>query len=88
MAIVLIISFISILNFLITVEFTHSELFLRQFRQNNNDLRNLSHFIKSNISNDKIKFLKKLNLKNKYSKNENNKVKYQRSSTDIYHISQ
>ncbi len=80
------------LQFLIMVESEQTEQFFEQFKQNNNDLLNLSNLIKYNISNEKSGFLKKLNLKSsKLMLSKETKFKqhhYKRSATDIYHICQ
>ena len=82
-AIILVITFISILHFLIIIESEQTEQFFGQFRQTNYDLRNLSNFIKHSLKRQKQQQQQQPPVKQK-SKD----VKIIRSSTDIYHIYQ
>lgn len=82
-AIILVITFISILHFLIIIESEQTEQFFGQFRQNNYDLKNLSNFIKHSLRRQKPQLQQKPPVKQK-----SNEVKIIRSNTDIYHIYQ
>lgn len=60
--IILIIAFISILHFLVLIEYDKNEILYGQFKQDYNDLTNTSRFIKFNLNTERTNFLKKLNL--------------------------
>lgn len=59
--IILIIAFISILHFLIVIEYDRNRILYGQFKQNTNDVKNTSKFIKLNLGNEKFQFIKKIN---------------------------
>ncbi len=61
--IILIIAFISILQFLITIESDKNFMLFNQFKQSTFDMTNTSKFIKIKISHEKNRFIKNMNLK-------------------------
>lgn len=86
--IILIIAFISILHFLVLIEYDKNEILYGQFKQNYNDLSNTSRFIKFNINTEKTNFLKRLNLNSfKVPKKESSsQIVTKKPSVNIYQI--
>lgn len=80
--IVLIIAFISILQFLVIIEYDRNEMLYSQFRQGNNDLKNCSKLI---TGTEKIHFLKKFNLKS-FQAPQQSIVNKKKPNVNIYQI--
>jgi hypothetical protein len=88
--IILIIAFISILHFLIAIESDKNSMLFGQFKQSTYDVTNTSKFIKIKIGNEKIRFIKNMNLQeiksNAYSKQVTRHITAKKASTGIYQI--